>query len=484
MNKPNVIFILTDDQGYWSLGAYGNKEISTPNIDRLGKEGIIFDNFFCASPVCSPARASILTGKIPSQHGVMDWIKGGNLKEGGINYLDGLIAYTDILASHGYICGLSGKWHLGNSFTPQHGFSHWYVHQKGSGNYFYAPMVRDGKAVEDSGYITDLITDDAISFIEAQGKGGSPFYLSINYTAPHSPWSHDQHPRKYLDMYGDCKFECARQESPHPDATYVYGETDARNSLIGYYASISAVDDNVGRIMETLRTAGLEEDTLVIFSSDNGFNCGHHGIWGKGNGTFSLNMYDTSIKVPMIFHHKGQLDSGVRIDELLSHYDLFQTILEYCGITDYNDKSLPGSSFYPLLRGERYTGRGSVVIYDEYGPVRMIRTKEYKYVHRYPFGPHEFYDLKKDPDERHNLYMDEEYKELIESLRGDLTVWFAKYVDSRIDGTREPVRGNGQLLRPGVFSEGKIAFDQNRVKNTDPRIDPGTTKAEQEKRVR
>lgn len=483
-SRPNVVFILTDDQGYWSLGSYGNREIHTPNLDRLGEKGLVFDNFFCASPVCSPARASIITGKIPSQHGVMDWIKEGNVREGAINYLDGMTAYTDILAENGYVCGLSGKWHLGNSFVPQHGFSHWYAHQKGSGNYFNAPMVRDGQAVEEPGYVTDLITDDAIGFINENAGTDKPFYLSVHYTAPHNPWSHDQHPQKYLDMYKDCSFEWAKQEAPHPEATFVYSAEDARDCLIGYYASVTAVDDNVGRLMDALESNGILENTLVVFTSDNGFNCGHHGIWGKGNGTFSLNMYETSVKVPTIMYHKGFIKGGERVENLLSHYDLFPTLLEYCGITDYQDNSLPGKSFYSLLSGGEYKDNESVVIYDEYGPVRMIRTKYYKYIHRYPNGPHEFYDLEKDPDERCNCYADEKYFEIIKSLRFNLTSWFLKYVDPKIDGTKEPVRGNGQLCRPGIYAEGRIAFDLNRKRNTDPRVDPGTSKEEQAVRMR
>src|SRR5690554_497478 len=122
--RPNIIFILTDDQGEWALGCSGNDEIITPHIDQLASEGMRFDHFFCTSPVCSPARASILTGRIPSQHGVQDFIKQGNGKADGIEYLQGQMAYTDILAQNGYVCGLSGKWHLGSSFIPQKSFSH------------------------------------------------------------------------------------------------------------------------------------------------------------------------------------------------------------------------------------------------------------------------------------------------------------------------------------------------------------------------
>ena len=130
---PNIVFILTDDQGYWALGCNGNDEIITPNIDKLAEEGARFENFYCASPVCSPARASLLTGRIPSQHGVHDWIREGNTGPNSIEYLKGMRGYTDDLADAGYQCALSGKWHLGNSIVPQKGFQLWYVHQRGGG---------------------------------------------------------------------------------------------------------------------------------------------------------------------------------------------------------------------------------------------------------------------------------------------------------------------------------------------------------------
>ena len=125
--RPNVIVILSDDQGPWAAGCYGNPEIRTPNIDRLAATRMRFDRFFVATPVCSPSRATLLTGRIPSQHGVHDWLRGGNVDPGAIRYLEGEVAYTDVLARHGYTCGLSGKWHLGDSLHPQHAFTDWFA---------------------------------------------------------------------------------------------------------------------------------------------------------------------------------------------------------------------------------------------------------------------------------------------------------------------------------------------------------------------
>ncbi|WP_249961733.1 sulfatase-like hydrolase/transferase, partial [Histophilus somni] len=153
--NKNIILIISDDEGYWSLGCYGNKEIITPNIDKLSKDGVIFKDFYCVSPVCSPARASILTGKIPSFHGVHDWIEDSTPERKTVNYMENLGSYVDVLAKNGYKCGLSGKWHLGNSSQLQMGFNHWYAHQSGGGPYFGAPMYRDGKLYYEESYITD-----------------------------------------------------------------------------------------------------------------------------------------------------------------------------------------------------------------------------------------------------------------------------------------------------------------------------------------
>ena len=142
--QPNVIFILTDDQGPWAAGCCGNDEVRTPNIDRLAETGVRFENFFCTSPVCSPARASLMTGRIPSAHGVHDWIRDGNMPPNSARYLEGLTCYTDVLDANGYTVGLSGKWHLGDSMTPQHGFSHWFAMPLGGSKYNDGEMIRDG----------------------------------------------------------------------------------------------------------------------------------------------------------------------------------------------------------------------------------------------------------------------------------------------------------------------------------------------------
>jgi len=450
--QSNIVFILSDDQGPWALGTTGNDEIRTPHLDRLAATGTRFDNFFCTSPVCSPARASLLTGRIPSQHGIHDWLRDGNVGDCAIQYLAGQPAYTDILAANGYLCGISGKWHLGDSIRPQKHFEHWFVHQKGGGPYSDAPMVRDGKLVNESGYVTDVITDDALTFLDEQRSDSRPFYLSVHYTAPHSPWI-DEHPRDIVDSYRDCPFESCPQEPEHPWSlpSTVPGTArlDPRPNLQGYFAAVTAMDANIGRILHKLDELDLRRNTLVCFLSDNGFNCGHHGVWGKGNGTFPQNMYDSSVKVPAIFSHPGVVPEDVVRHELVSGYDVMPTLIDYAGLTKPAAQNLPGRSFLPLLHGDNAGEREHVVVFDEYGPVRMIRTRDWKYVHRFPYGPHELYDLVNDPMERVNLVDDDARRESRLSLEQELREWFGRYAIPEMNGIHEPVSGMGQLRRTG-----------------------------------
>ncbi|MGM0402059.1 MAG: sulfatase family protein [Chloroflexota bacterium] len=444
VEKTNVLFILTDDQGVWAAGCYGNDEMRTPNLDRLADQGTLFENFFVATPVCSPSRATFLTGRIPSQHGVHDWICEGNVGPDAARYIKDEITYTDVLAAHGWACGISGKWHLGASQVSQHGFQHWYVHQKGGGPYYNAPMVRDGKLVNEPGYVTDRITDDALAFLGAHADDEASFYLSVHYTAPHSPW--DCHPQEIVDSYDDCTFDSCPQEPRHPWATSL---TDRclgdREMLKGYFAAVTAMDANVGRLLDRLEAMGVREDTLVIFCSDNGFSCGHHGFWGKGNGTEPRNMYENSIKVPFIVSHPGRIPAGRVQGAMVSAYDVMPTLLEYLDLPMPRERDPVGKSFLPVLLEQEDEARQQVVVYDEYGNTRMVRTEEWKYVRRYPDGPDELWNLVEDPDERHNLIDEPGQGPHIAQMEQLLEGWFARYVDPDVDGLKQDVTGRGQL---------------------------------------
>lgn len=448
--RPNILFILTDDQGPWAAGCYGNAEVQTPNIDRIAASGVRFDNFFCASPVCSPARASLLTGRIPSQHGVHQWIHHENMGPQARQYLVDEVGWTDVVAANGHKCGLSGKWHMGDSMTPQRGFDFWYCHQQGGGPYYNAPMIRDGVPYDEPGYVTDVITDEALGFLDREHE--NPFCLYVGYTAPHSPWH--EHPAEFVSMYDACPFETCPQEPRHAHAT---GLTDhclgRRDMLQGYFGCVSAMDAQVGRLLDRIEALGQRDNTLIVFAGDNGFSCGHHGFWGKGNGTYPRNMYENSIRVPFIMSQPGRLPQGVSTDAMVSAYDFLPSVLEYMDLPQ-PDTNLPGSSFLSRVgRPSRSTpestetvdlrdDREHVVIFDEYGPVRMIRTAQWKYVYRHGYAHDELWDLVNDPDERENLIDVPSQAARVRELKGEMEEWFARYVVPEHDGLKERDSGD------------------------------------------
>ncbi len=457
--RPNVLFILSDDQGAWALGCAGNPEIETPNLDRLAASGVRFENFFCTSPVCSPARASLLTGRIPSQHGVHDWIAAGDTiakyePQGRgelIEYLKGIPGYTDYLRKIGYTCGLSGKWHLGDSHHPQKSFDFWKVHAKGGGPYYGAPMVRGREVYEEPRYVTDVITDNALSWLNDRRNEENPFYLSVHYTAPHSPWQREDHPVDLYDHYfNDCAFASVPDDLTPPEwVEYqnipVSDSATRRAYLSGYYAAITAMDANIGRLFDWLEKNEKLQNTLVVFTSDNGMNMGHHGVFGKGNATYPLNMFEESIKVPFIMSYPKCIQAGSTNSELLSQYDFMPFLLEYVGCDISSLSSLPGRSFKESLSNEPSKEHEYIVVFDEYGPVRMVRTEKYKYVYRYEGGLNELYDLENDPGEERNLVGESKWRATGKEMQDRLFEWFLTYVDPERDGVRERVTGSGQL---------------------------------------
>ncbi len=473
--KPNILFILSDDQGPWAMNSAGTWELKTPNLDRLAVTGVRFENFFCASPVCSPARASILTGQMPSQHGVQDFLRRGNsaeLPQDGerIQYLEGRQTYVQILRDSGYDCGLSGKWHVGDSVVPQAGFEFWDVHHAGSGNYFNPPMFKDGESYYADGYVSDVFTENAIEYLSSQIASERPFCMNVHYTAPHAPWGREQHPEDLYEQYrNNCEFESVSWEPVHPNHLAKEGSSgsvaldgeDRKDLLSGYFAAITAMDLNIGRLIDWLEANDLRESTLIIFTSDNGMNMGHHGIWGKGNGTYPPNMFDTSVKVPTLLSMPGRVPTGEVSSDLLSHYDLMPTILEFAGVSPSEKlEDRPGASFVSSVTGQPRQTPKPVVVHDEYGQTRMIRTDSKKYVHRYPSGPNEFWDLDNDPEETVNQIDNPVFSEEISKLRSQLEKWFKLYTEPDRDGSRQNGKGRGQV---GLINNETEAFAQDIV---------------------
>ena len=459
LQRPNLLFVLTDDQGAWAMGCAGNAEVRTPNLDRLAREGIRFESFFCTSPVCSPARASILTGRIPSQHGVHDFLHWQSdtsnagldhaVPADGISFLAGMPTYAELLADIGYDTCLSGKWHLGDGLTPRAGFETWNPMPYGGTNYYAVPVVADGEiATREGSYASDLFANNALRFLERRHGTDRPFCLAVHFTAPHAPWGREHHPEALWDDYHrNCPFESVPGlNEPLPVGLYAR-PVDAerrRRSLAGYFAALDGMDRNLGRLLDWLDEQALADNTLVVFMSDNGMNMGHHGLYGKGNATWPQNMFDTSVKVPCLIRRPGHVPAGRVDSNLLSQYDWLRTLMEYVGMPDRVPSGLPGRSFAPLLENRSIGERKAVYVFDEYGPVRMIRSQEWKLVWRYPAGPHELYNVADDPEERENVFSRPGHTERIRSLRRELDDWFAGYVEPQFDGTRLPVTGRGQ----------------------------------------
>lgn len=441
---------MTDDQGAWARGPL-MPELHTPALDELGAGGRELTRFFCASPVCSPARASLLTGRMPSAHGVHDWLRAENdgVSTVGVRYLEPFRTLPDTFARAGYACAHSGKWHLGDACTPAQGFQRWFAHLHGGGPYYGAPVSDEGMLRTEPGYITDAITDHADRFLRALAGAGSPFYVEVNYTAPHTPWGSEHHPARLRDLYRDCTFASVPRTAEHPWFNRAHDELagamdDPHDALVGFCAALSGVDEGVARLVATLDDLGVRDDTYVVFLSDNGFSCGHHGIWGKGNGTWPLNLWEDSIRVPFIINRPGRITPGLD-DTPTMATSLFPTLLDLAGITPEADAWRAGASFASRLEGGGILPReeSPVVICDEYGGTRMIRTRAHKYIHRVA-GPDELYDLRADPSELHSLAGDAAHAGIQSLLRRQLEDWFDAHAVARYDAFTRPVSGEGQ----------------------------------------
>lgn len=462
--RPNVVFVLSDDQGAWAMGCAGNKDLKTPNLDRLAEEGVRFENFYCASPVCSPARATLVTGEMPSCHGIQDWLCGGNVdawkypelnkisefnrEDHAIDYLEGHKTYMEVLAENGYDCYLSGKWHLGDNVKKKKGFKKWFSIARGGCHYFMADTCEEGEVSLSDRYVTDLITEKALEYLDQEVSKEQPFYMSVHYTAPHSPWEAHEHQKPYLDLYRECEFQATPDLPVHPWQinTCPVGDTPQKRkeNLTGYYAAISAMDAGIGKIVDKIREKGLEEDTIVIFTADNGMNMGHHGIWGKGNGTYPPNMFESAVKVPFIIKIPGTPYKGEVCSAMTSQYDVFPTMLELTGCKEEIQGKQPGRSMVSLLNHREEDRENRIVIYDEYGKTRMIKKGAYKYVHHYGGPTCEFYDLEKDPEETENLYESPAHQEIISRMKKEMEDWFERYTEEALDARKHDVTGLGQ----------------------------------------
>ena len=444
MSRTNFVLVQTDDQGRWAV-PWRMPELPMPHLAAFAETALELDQFYCASPVCSPSRASVLTGRLPSAHGVHDWIVGSRHPETWPDrYLEGQATTPEVLARAGYQCALSGKWHLGDARTPAPGFEYWYAHRYGGSGYFEAPIWRDGEEAEEERYFTHAVTEQALDFLSTRDLD-RPFYLQVNYTAPHHPWV-DNHLPEHLAQVEGCDFDSVPREAPHPwtEARPEFREAFANPvpQLAGYAASLIAVDDGFGRILAELDRQGIADTTVVAWFSDNGFSCGHHGIWGKGNGTYPLNFYDNSVRVPCVVRMPGGV-TGVS-DELLSAASWHATICELAGVAPPRDAYSVSESFADVLTGTREVPNDVVAVVSEYGDGRMVTDGRYVLVLRRG-GPDELYDNEEDPEQRRNLVDDPAMADVKGRLASSLADWFARGERPGCSGQGRSVTGYGQL---------------------------------------
>jgi len=415
--KPNIVFLFTDDQAPWALGAAGNKWLKTPHMDRLAKEGAYLPNSFTVTPVCSPSRASLMTSRYGSELGIPDWIHPAKEPELGLD--PATVTWPEVLQKADFKTGLVGKWHLGlpDKFHPTRtGFDYFMGFRSGGNSPVNPKLEIDGKTRQFKGLTPDILTTHALKFIDSNKS--SPFVLCVHYRAPHARWlpvaEEDWAPYRDLDP-----------APPHPD--YPGLDTQKVKKMTReYMASVASVDRNIGRILKKLDDTGLAQQTIVIFTSDHGYSMGHNGIWHKGNGHWVLktppaatrniprgqrpNMYDLSIRVPTIVRWPNVTKPGSVISQTVSNLDWYPTLVSMGQAQLPPGETVRGRDMSGLLAGKAPADWDNN-FYAEYSTVhqsrthmRMYRTPQWKLIRDF-LNPErdELYDLANDPQERKNL---------------------------------------------------------------------------------
>jgi N-acetylglucosamine-6-sulfatase len=427
--KPHsVILVLTDDQRYDAMSFLGHQFAKTPYMDSMAKNGAFLKNAFVATSLCSPSRASILTGLYTFRHRVID---------NNRPIPPGTIYFPQYLQKAGYATAFIGKWHMGGaSDAPQPGFDHW-VSFRGQGVYEAPPgkpylLNVDGQHVPLKGYMTDELTDYAIDWLAKQKPAEKPFFLYLSHKAVHSNFTPaPRHEGKFADL------------PFHKPETQVHPPTaagnaprwvrDQRNSWHGvdfpyhselniekyykrYCETLCAVDDGLGRILDQLKKMGIYDDTLVIYTSDNGFMFGEHGLIDKRVA------YETSIRIPMLMQCPSLIKGGTVVDKMVANIDIAPTILEAMGLA--KPPHMDGESFLPLAEGKQIPWRQNFLYvyyweknYPQSPTVFALRSDRYKYINYYGlWDADELYDLQNDPDETTNLLYDGRHDEIARDL--------------------------------------------------------------------
>lgn len=480
--KPNIIFIFSDDHAEHAISSYGSKVNQTPHLDRIAKEGARFTNSFVTNSICTPSRATLLTGQYSHLNGVPVF-----------NRFD---PSRDTVAKHlqkgGYHTGMIGKWHLGSDPV---GFDRWVV-LPGQGAYWNPTFLTSGEKISIEGHCTDITGDLGVEFLEARPKD-KPFFLMLHQKAPHRAWEPDERnkalfkdrvipePDTLFDSYdtrptalpenqqtvskdltrrdlkltppADLKGKELRQWlSKKPMSLEIDGKALTGKELIkwkyqkymrDYLACVQGVDDNVGKVLSYLDKTGLDKNTIVIYSSDNGWYLGDLGLYDKRF------MYEPGLRVPLLARGPG-IKKGITPDQFVGNYDLAPTFLDLAGLPV--PEFMQGRSLAPLLRGESpedwrqtfyyryYHSPGHHNTVAHYG----VRTKTHKLIHYWDRSAYELYDLQADPTEQHNLLYDQkdatkpENRKLFNELKAE------------INRLQKEFKDDGQYAHPADWPQG------------------------------
>jgi len=407
--KPNVIIIMTDDQGFGDLGINKNPNIITPNIDQFASESVRFDNFF-VSPVCAPTRASLMTGRYSLRTGVRDTYNGGAI----MSNTETTIA--EILKEADYSTGIFGKWHLGDNypFRPsEQGFDESIIHlaggigqvgdftnyYKGNTSYFDPILWKNNKKNQYDGYCSDIFAENAVKFIEKNKN--KPFFCYLSFNAPHTPL---QVPKKYYNMYKDLDPELDFKDESLASKMSEKDKEDARR----IYGMVTNIDDNIGKVLNKLTELGIEEETIIIFMTDNGpqqfrYNSNMKGLKGT--------VYNGGTRVPFYIKYAEKFKNSKVISRMSAHIDILPTILELCNLKIPSDRKIDGQSLVPLINSKPFNDRHLFSYWTRRFPEKYInmsiQNDNYKLVGNNDYNgkikDFELYDLIADPLESKNV---------------------------------------------------------------------------------
>jgi arylsulfatase A-like enzyme len=448
--KPNIVYILSDDHRYDFMGFTGAVPgLKTPNMDALAREGAHMSNAFVTTALCSPSRASILTGQYAHTHTIVD--NSAPLPEG-------LTFFPEYLQDLGYKTGFFGKWHMGNTDDmPQPGFDQW-VSFMGQGTYYDLTLNINGERVPQpkGSYTSDNLTEKALDWLNSLDNN-EPFMLYLSHKAVHSEFEPaERHegmyealpivtpPSMYLTANDSSKFYGDSILSPQTPVNFkdipewvrrqrhswhgvdhmYHGQIPFDKFYKAYLETLMALDESIGKVTSWLKENGLEENTIVIYMGDNGFSFGEHGLIDKRHA------YEESMKVPLLIKYPGYVQAGLTLDQMVMNIDIAPTLLEIAGMEKIPEQ-IQGKSFLPILQQKNVDWRDRIfyeyyweMAYPSTPTIFAVRTNDYKYIFNHGlWGINELYNIKEDPYEMNNLIRDPDQKDRAKDMRDEIWSW-------------------------------------------------------------